>query len=743
MDFEREQEEWAKVGLDFHHFYVDLDFEEYPTPRKPLFFTKVNGAIVNQDKRDAFIEVDRLIDNKFYNGCFCTLEQGEKLGDFFSCLPYGIINKTITGIGATTLELNSERNSIIVLPTKSLAYSKYKSKNEKDGEFSCMYVGSPISDILSDITPAKIQQYLNLENGKYKKFLVVADSLPKVLNVIGKKHYNDYFLMIDEIDTLQIDNTYRPALENVIDYYAKFKQSQRASVTATLREITHPELSKETVITTAYKINPTRHIQLRHTNNEDYCTIETIKNILEKSGEDKILIAYNSLDGILICISLLKEMLGDNLASKIGILCGEKSKDKAGKYFIEITNDRCLPKQIVFMTCAYFVGIDINEPCHIISVSTFNQPFTLLSSERLTQIAGRCRKGALSETIVYETKQMESEYTLTTYKDRLLRKAILFTSAINKFKEVLDDAPELAQATEHMENIIKYVSVEKVANDYPVPLLRQDINKQLVPSYFNIDALLERWELHYSLYKDKKSLPNKLKEQGHIIEEIPLYHTFTEEQKLFLGIVKQEKEVKLKQDLQQAKQNLMEWDEIQFPKLKAETLKKFISHAPKQIQKFYLNFSKLASYYPTPYLSDLLIEHHNDDKRLYKKFFNSLVLWTLDDNHSFKVLMTGKFNYKSIIGATERNSRINVNPTEKRKKMKEVCDTYFRGYPISESVATSLLQCFFKAGLTKKHFRIIGLNPMDFQEPIQKITESSPEYLLELLMIDNFSKPKS
>ena len=78
MDFEREQEEWAKVGLDFHHFYVDLDFEEYPTPRKPLFFTKVNGAIVNQDKRDAFIEVDRLIDNKFYNSCFCTLEQGEK-----------------------------------------------------------------------------------------------------------------------------------------------------------------------------------------------------------------------------------------------------------------------------------------------------------------------------------------------------------------------------------------------------------------------------------------------------------------------------------------------------------------------------------------------------------------------------------------------------------------------------------------------------------------------------------------
>ncbi len=295
MNIEKEQEEWKKVGLDFYHYNVDLDFEEFPNTPKPLFFTKVNGAIINQDKIDAFIEVNNLIDKKYYNGCFCTLEQGDKLGDFFSCLPYGLINKTITGIGATTLELNSDRNSIIVLPTKSLAYSKYKIKEERDGEHSCIYVGSPIGDILSDVTPVKIQQYLDIENGKYKKILVVADSLPKVLTTIGEEHYNDFFLMIDEIDTLQIDNTYRPALENVIDYYAKFNQSNRSAVTATFREITHPELLKETVITTAYKTNPSRQIQLRHTNNEDYCTIDTIKSNIGNTPDDKILVAYNSV----------------------------------------------------------------------------------------------------------------------------------------------------------------------------------------------------------------------------------------------------------------------------------------------------------------------------------------------------------------------------------------------------------------------------------------------------------------
>lgn len=666
---------------------------------------------------------------------FCTLEDGDKLGDFFDCLPYGIINKTITGIGATTLELNSDRNSIIVLPTKSLAYSKYKIKRERDGENSCIYVGSPIGDILSDITHAIIQQYLDIENGKHKKILVVADSLPKVLTVIGEENYNNYFLMIDEIDTLQTDNTYRPALEAVIDYYAKFNQTNRAVVTATFREITHLELLKENVITTAYRNKTPRNITLRHTNNEDYCTITTIKEILEKPTEEKILIAYNSLDGILVCIKLLQEELGKDIGDSIGILCGEMSKDKAREYYTEISDNRTLPKQITFMTCAYFVGIDINEPCHIISVSTFNQPFTLLSTEKLEQIAGRCRVDVLSETIVYETKIMESQDTLESYKERLLKKADLFTSAINKFQEVLDEAPELIEATKNVENIIKYVSTERVANDYPVQLLRINSYEEIVPSYFNIDALLERWALHYSLYTSKEVLTKTLKEQGHNIIENAFYQQYTGVQKHLLGIVKQDKDALLQQYLQQAKEELIEWDKITIPKAKSDTINQLIKKSPKQIQNFYTNFSRLSQYYTTEYLVDLLIENHSIDKRAYKRFFNSLILWALDDSHSFKILMLGKFNYQSIVGATGRKAGLNVDFKERQTKMDEVCSTYFVGYPIGKSDSSMLFQCFFKLAPTKKHYRITGLNPMDFEEPTNRITSATPKDLLDLLML--------
>ena len=36
------------------------------------------------------------------------------LADFIDKMPHGIIDKKIPGIGATTLEINSKRNSIIV-----------------------------------------------------------------------------------------------------------------------------------------------------------------------------------------------------------------------------------------------------------------------------------------------------------------------------------------------------------------------------------------------------------------------------------------------------------------------------------------------------------------------------------------------------------------------------------------------------------------------------------------------------
>ena len=155
------------------------------------------------------------------------MKEGEKLSDILTQLPHGLIDKKITGIGATTLEIKSPRNSIIVVPTRRLAMQKVDKENKEQGKEVCLYVGS--KDNADSTSPTDINTYLDKDEIEYKKIVVVADSLGKVIQTIQKRDvdvYRDYFFMVDEIDTLQSDGHFRDNLENVIDYYLKLDNSE-------------------------------------------------------------------------------------------------------------------------------------------------------------------------------------------------------------------------------------------------------------------------------------------------------------------------------------------------------------------------------------------------------------------------------------------------------------------------------------------------------------------------------------
>src|SRR5690554_5327298 len=159
------------------------------------------------------------------------------LGDYFDFFPYGIIDKKTTGIGATTLEMNAKRNSIIVTPTKILAYLK-KEKNSE--EF--FYLGSNISGQNTNSNTSELKLYLKKDSIEFKKIFVVADILPKLMIVFEElkiDYANEYFIMYDEINKFIEDSSYRENLMNAFDYYAKFNPKNRAMVTATFDEYSH------------------------------------------------------------------------------------------------------------------------------------------------------------------------------------------------------------------------------------------------------------------------------------------------------------------------------------------------------------------------------------------------------------------------------------------------------------------------------------------------------------------------
>ena len=97
----------------------------------PSQFSMLNEAHFSNTDGVELVTLDEVKDSKGeYAKWTITIKQGKRIGEVMDRVPFGIINKTITGLGATTLEImNQERDSIIVVPTKSLAYSKCKSAN--------------------------------------------------------------------------------------------------------------------------------------------------------------------------------------------------------------------------------------------------------------------------------------------------------------------------------------------------------------------------------------------------------------------------------------------------------------------------------------------------------------------------------------------------------------------------------------------------------------------------------------
>lgn len=454
------------------------------------------------------------------------IKQGLKIGEVMDRVPFGRFNKLITGLGATTLEIeNQERNSIIVVPTKSLAYNKSKAANQKYKALYSMYVGSPMKDS-GQVDRKHIEEYLNAETGLKKKFLVVADSLFILIETLQKNGmdvYNEYFLMVDEIDTMQSDSVYRPKLENVIDHYLKFDHTHRCMVSATMTEFSNPELEHESCVTTKWREMPKRDINLIYTNYVDDIAVFEINRILEEAENDKILIAYNSLDGILNIL----QQLGEQRKSQIGVLCSERSNDKIKEYLNDVDDavdeNGNLNKRIVFMTCAYFAGIDIMDECHLISISSHLQPFTYLSVGRLAQIAGRCRKGNLSETIIYDIPQnlRQDEYKdKDDYRRYLLKRADSYASFMNATRSAVQENAELQPLTNFIDSFVNFSAKDIVADDYPTKILRQNhLSKNFVPAYFNIDALVENWEMRNNTYANANNLYKQLSANNNVYRE--------------------------------------------------------------------------------------------------------------------------------------------------------------------------------------------------------------------------------
>lgn len=699
-------------------------------------FSMLNEAnFINHDGVE-LVTLDKVKDFKGkHTDWIMTIKQGQKIGEVLDRIPFGILNKTITGLGATTLEIMSQtRDSIIVVPTKALAYSKYKSANSREGDNYAFYFGSPIKDIRRNITENQVKEYLNGNAHLKKKFIVVADSLPRLIEILISNNidvYNQYFLMVDEIDTMQADSAYRPRLEDAMDYYFRFNWKHRSAVSATLNDFSNPALEYESRVTTRWKENPKRNIDLIYTNYVDDAAVKIIRKKLTESPNSKILVAYNSLDGILNILELLdNENLVDTGKSNCGILCSERNDDKIMEYIEDADNviddESHLQKQIVFMTCAYFAGIDIQDQCHLITITSHLQPFTYLSTQRMEQIAGRCRNGNLSETIIYDIprKAPDSKFKdKEDYQASLIARAKTYAEFMNSTKEAIKNNPELEELGNFIDTFVDYSAKAKVTNaDYPIKILRRDsIKKLFVPSYFNIDALTEKWNLVHSLYARKENLYDELSKQGHNVNNSFDYViNMDEHYDSFVLSIKERDEERRAERLEALKSLLLNWsregrDERQYQRL--------YKLQEKKIQDLCTEFKKLSPYIDNEILFDGLSEKYMNGREL-RNYVNAVVFHVMPPDNAFKADVLAKFDYDNIRQHLGERNIGRVNRQEKLDKMKTVFRVQLRITDISDNVLSEFFACFFKTRRSGAVDKILGLNPLDLPNPITSIAEN-------------------
>jgi len=322
----------------------------------------------------------------------------QHLNEVLPMIPSNIIlNKTITGIGATYTEIKSQRNSVIVEPNRPVIKGKCAQAKHKDDNLIGVYQGVNRKDIVKYLEKTR-------KSGKYIKIMTTPESFPKVIDALEEVdidiRYN-CFLLFDECEKITKDCDYRNDITLPMDLF--FECQNKAMVSATpITDLSDPRFNsfKHIVIDPMddYKIG----LNLNTTNNVLQLTKEMMPELL---GSGKPLFIFvNSTDMI---DALMKKL---ELTQQSAVFCSEKSVDKLkGIGFKRAYEDWSADKmmKVNWMTSRFYSALDIelDEQPNVLMITdvyiaqwTMFDPFT-----DSVQVIGRFRNGISSFTHISNT----------------------------------------------------------------------------------------------------------------------------------------------------------------------------------------------------------------------------------------------------------------------------------------------------------------------------------------------------
>lgn len=416
------------------------------------------------------------------------INKDQKLSDLgkylFPHIPSNhIIFKNLTGIGATTMEINDKsRHSIIIEPNVPVIMGK----EMKHPEVLGVYRG---------VNEKHINEYLLNESIPCKKILTTPESFEKIFLAIIEFNppfdfYNDFFLLFDECDRISKDIDYRETIADPLFRFFKFKN--KAFISATAVEPSDPKFKEQNFeylsILPTYEI--VQKLDLFVTNNP-YSQLE---QLLKKYPSEKNFIFFNSVKGIEKIISNF------NIAIESAVFCSDKALDDV-KDRVRFSSSMIEEEQFLkynFFTSRFFSAVDIDTDydCNIFLITDTDlaEHSTIDPSSEAIQIIGRFRNPSIKKKIFAVTnvdenlncrsiddnhtyvKTHECIYdTMKSYKDGSTRQSekeafavALDTLPYNRF---LDDNRQksyfkIDNYFLKNEELLKYKSLDNVKNAY-------------------------------------------------------------------------------------------------------------------------------------------------------------------------------------------------------------------------------------------------------------------------------------
>lgn len=311
-----------------------------------------------------------------------SIEKGSWLSDVMKEIPTNtILNKAMTGCGATTLEINAARHSIIIEPNVPVIIGK---KTQHDFLFA-VYEGTTREDV---------KTYLAGDEDGYRKIITTPEGFDKkVLPAMYEEKipvYEEYFLLFDECEKPIQDVGYRGDIYLPVEDFFKFKG--KAMVSATPIIPSDPRFEEQGF--EMMRIVPTydycKDLTVVVTNNT-VCVLRKLLERYRKAGE-KVCIFFNSTDATLSLIQTLK------LQERSKVFCSEKSVRKLKREgFAAVSDNLTELAEVNFFTSRFYSAVDIKldyQPNVIVLTDVFHAPYSMIDPQtEVVQAVGRFRNG--------------------------------------------------------------------------------------------------------------------------------------------------------------------------------------------------------------------------------------------------------------------------------------------------------------------------------------------------------------